>query len=486
MPDLSKSEVEKVILENNQKLDAMQAEVRAASRRIHGAGSYPEARGPDGGPPTIAEMIAAERSVIARSTNLAVCDADPLGDGDQSELARALPGTPTQALVDVWCAGTWLGMLLTMPRWGRGWNGDEALPRASADEVAPQFYWSCARGEWARVEAELAAVAGDAAATRALLETRATPLRLSALHLAASGARAMGPEQVRLAKLATTIGIDHGRVVAALLAAGANVRGRDVLGMTPWHHCLTSAWSPSSLDVARQLLRTGGVDANARNRLGRTVLVELSMQGPAALPAVNLAVEAGTDYTIPDSDGHTPLKMAMLNPAFRDVCAAAVRRKRVGANRLLEGVRVRLHSLKRAAELNGKEGVANNFEPSSARYEVLCDGSAEPISVAAANLIAVNIRERVRRLRQRRNHKCRLQPVPPELLLRRGVPESALADAQGAVQGGGGSRRRRCRARGLRRAAAARAARHLRALERAGRADVAARRAWPRRPPRRR
>ena len=91
---------------------------------------------------------------------------------------------------------------------------------------------------------------------------------------------------------------------------------RDIIGQTPWHHALTGTWSPVSLAAAQLLLRSGGVCANARNRCGRTVLVELAMVGPAAMPAVQLALEAGADWTIADSDGNTPLSAANSNGHF--------------------------------------------------------------------------------------------------------------------------------------------------------------------------
>jgi hypothetical protein len=357
--------------------------------------SCPTAVGADGGWPTLSQQVAAERAAIAKSTDLALCDADPLGDGDQSPLRRALPGTPTQALVDVWCAGTWLGMLLTLPIEGRGADGSPPLPAAAADEIAPPFSWACARGKWAAVEAALAAAAGDADATRTLLETRATPIRMSALHLAVAGSREVGRPGGRPAALALALGMDHLRVVSALLAAGARVDARDIIGQTPWHHALTGTWSPVSLAAAQLLLRSGGVCANARNRCGRTVLVELAMVGPAAMPAVQLALEAGADWSIADSDGNTPRRLAVFFPLFTEAAAAAAVRKRGGANRTLEGARVRVHGLRRAEELNGKTGVAGAFDPARARYALLLDGAAEPLSVAAANLVPADARERV-------------------------------------------------------------------------------------------
>ena len=166
--NLSKEEVEKNLAASKKALDEAGDVLRAMLGMQED--SCPRAVGADGGWPTIAQHIAAERAAIAKSTNLAQCDADPLGDGDQTPLRRALPGTPTQALVDVWCAGTWLGMLLTLPIEGRGADGSPPLPAAAAAEIAPPFSWACARGKFAAVEAalpeEVTAAVAEAEAVR--------------------------------------------------------------------------------------------------------------------------------------------------------------------------------------------------------------------------------------------------------------------------------------------------------------------------------
>jgi hypothetical protein len=95
----SKAEVEASVAATK-KLHAQLGEMARALTAKLQPNSAPQAVGRDGGLPSFDEVYAVERAAIARSTDLAVCDADPLGDGDQRPLrgplktqAGARPGT---------------------------------------------------------------------------------------------------------------------------------------------------------------------------------------------------------------------------------------------------------------------------------------------------------------------------------------------------------------------------------------------------------
>lgn len=87
---------------------------------------------------------------------------------------------------------------------------------------------------------------------------------------------------------------DPGRVVALLLAAGANVHVRNEDGVTALHKAQSDA-------VARALI-AGGADVNARNQDGETPLFGKFFDEP--MPAL---IEAGADLTTRDNGGGTAL-----------------------------------------------------------------------------------------------------------------------------------------------------------------------------------
>lgn len=113
----------------------------------------------------------------------------------------------------------------------------------------------------------------------------------------------------------------HAEVVAALLAAGANVnasgqvRGDETGGGTP----LLDVASTGHVGIARALL-AAGARVDARNNNGYTPLIHASGQGDIAM--VTLLAEAGADVNAVNADGDTPLSSAKLklmmweNPTF--------------------------------------------------------------------------------------------------------------------------------------------------------------------------
>ena len=220
--------------------------------------------------PYFDELLQHTRARIGQTTDWAVNDADPFGDGDQSYVGPCLPGNRGQSLIEAWAEGTELGLLL-----------NDGVPQALKDQVAPKFVQLCVYGDAAGVEAALAA-AGDGA--RELVSRRHTALRMSALAWAIAGARMVGKSKV-LARVAT----DFVAVAKALLAAGADPKAKDVAGYTCLHHCTTGMFSATSLAVA-ELLLVAGVDVDAKNRAGRVALMEPTMN-LKAIPCVRLLLE---------------------------------------------------------------------------------------------------------------------------------------------------------------------------------------------------
>jgi hypothetical protein len=346
-------------------------------------------------------LFAKEAHEVAKTTSAALNDADPLSDGDQSSLNKFWPGTKSQSLIDIWCSGLSFGYLIRNADINGGWveSGASLLEIAQALSV-PAFPHlalavAASRGNADRVAALLKPLSGEA--LRDVLERRVTPLRLSPLLLACAGSRCIGklnhlsPEDEAMA--------DYIRVVTLLLRAGARVDAKDVLGMTPWHHCLTSMFSRTSLEVAQFLLRgnhggAGVLDVNARSRGGRTALIEVSMDLTGSkLPAAILALEAGTDPTISENDGFSPLRNIshIVNQKLHDVMGSAEKRKRTGTGRTLEGARVRLEGLKTTA-LNDREGLCGVLDCFKGRYAVLLDGDTVPLAILTANVCEAGAR----------------------------------------------------------------------------------------------
>ncbi|MXX33325.1 MAG: hypothetical protein F4107_13940 [Gemmatimonadetes bacterium] len=93
-------------------------------------------------------------------------------------------------------------------------------------------------------------------------------------------------------------------VVAALLAAGADLNAISGEGMFPLHH---AAANPNPAVAA--VLLDAGADVNALSRTGQTPLHEAA--GRVSNPAVvELLHAAGADVNPRDSNGHTPLHTA--------------------------------------------------------------------------------------------------------------------------------------------------------------------------------
>ena len=347
----------------------------------------------------VAKLVAKEAREVARTTSAQKNNQDPLGDGDQSFVPGPyMPNSNAQSLVAVWCGGLSFGYLLQDADAGgsKGGRGDTFnIAKALNIPAFPHLALAVAacRGNAERVEAILAPLVGEE--LHDVLERRVTPLRSTPLILACAGSRSIG--KVNHMNPADEAIADHMRCVRALLRAGARIDACDVLGMTPWHHCLTSVFSSESLNIAKFLLLgnhggKGVLDVNAQSRSGRTALIEISMDLTGVkMPAVTLALEAGVDPSIREADGYSPLLNCsrLMNPGLHDAISSSERRKRTRAGRTLEGLRVRLDGLK-SVKNNGRLGTCGELDCHAGRYVVSLDGDAVPVAVRVANVHGVS------------------------------------------------------------------------------------------------
>lgn len=95
------------------------------------------------------------------------------------------------------------------------------------------------------------------------------------------------------------------KLIAALVAAGADVEARDREGLTALH-----AAAYTNRPAAIAALLEAGADLNARNHDGVTPLLYASSVSPAAMV---MLVESGADFGVRDVLGRTPLHLTALS-----------------------------------------------------------------------------------------------------------------------------------------------------------------------------
>ena len=179
------------------------------------------------------------------------------------------------------------------------------------------FLKNCAWGDAREVEATLA-LATDAEAREKLLETRESNLRFTALRACITGARqkpgTLSPADARYGGWPLDAAArsrlereppNHPRVAKLLLAAGARLDARDVLGNTHLHGAAGSHATETSLAIAAQILDRAGDNATTllglMNRLGNPVLYASVMHGRADVVAFLLSRGADPlQYSRPD------------------------------------------------------------------------------------------------------------------------------------------------------------------------------------------
>ncbi|MDH4228190.1 MAG: ankyrin repeat domain-containing protein [Nitrospirota bacterium] len=109
----------------------------------------------------------------------------------------------------------------------------------------------------------------------------------------------------------------HANMVNYLLGRGARAGSVDQNGLTALHHAAgaaflpeprTEGWDTPDRGKLLKALLKAGADPNARDVMGRTPLYYASVAGSAEL--VRLLLAAGADPVIPDTSGNTPLSAA--------------------------------------------------------------------------------------------------------------------------------------------------------------------------------
>jgi len=228
-------------------------------------------------------------------------------DGDQSKLK----GDKAQVLRN---------------QWGGGMDYNPAHPGNSHLSGWLRALW---RGDYEAVMGFIQEVKEDEVSQ--LLEVRESLLNVSAVFHVIIGARTLCGKNplFRDIQLAASrmmeVKNEHQQILTKLLELGANIHAKDVAGYTPLHHCLTSYSNPTTMSMARQLLKAGA-DPNLQNRFGCTPLFEPVMA--ANLDAVKLLLEFGADPDIKENDAGISCRYtATFLPKISELFCQADKRK---------------------------------------------------------------------------------------------------------------------------------------------------------------
>ena len=215
------------------------------------------------------------------------------------------------------------------------------------------------------------------------LELRDTLLRFTPLLACICGARVAGKAS-------------HAEVLRLLLDAGARAGCRDVAGYTPVHHCSFRLTSDTAVRLLPMIVAAGG-DVNAKNRAGRTAIMEPTMGNRN--DAVEALMKLGADPRIQDPAGYSAMSVCSLNPQASKLFNAYVKAQLAlktmpslvdAASGGLTGRRVTLVGLQSRPELNGLSCFAGQFDKEAGRYEMTLEADGgepgEKMRVKAGNL----------------------------------------------------------------------------------------------------
>eukprot|EP00927_Polykrikos_kofoidii_P065109 TRINITY_DN60900_c0_g1_i1.p1 TRINITY_DN60900_c0_g1~~TRINITY_DN60900_c0_g1_i1.p1 ORF type:complete len:919 (+),score=145.91 TRINITY_DN60900_c0_g1_i1:96-2852(+) len=288
-------------------------------------------------------------SQLRETTDLDKNAADPMGNGDQSDLAlpdttgikagsanfqdmlEQMHNTPYQRLRTLWS------------------EGFDFNPEREAD-FSPMMV-ACFRGHLQVVRQLLDGTDAGSSSRAELLNIRESVMRMSPLLGTISGSRVRQGEHVEVAKL--------------LLEAKADVHAKDVAGFSVLHHCCTIYASETSLQLAR-LCAQHGADPNTMNRLGELPLSEPVMNRKHGI--VRVLCEIGADPTRQNRSGSSGYSMAALQPEMMKVFSEAMK-----VLSFSDGAEVTLHGLVKA-ELNGCQGVVKTHLLTGRLQVSLADG----------------------------------------------------------------------------------------------------------------
>lgn len=287
-------------------------------------------------------------------------DRDEFGDGDQSPLQIVPADGPGAKLWYFWADGGDFGTICSL-------------------RLLPPFMAACIRGDAPAVESLVASArqAGPDQLT-ALLERRLGLMRMSPLHCAVTAAKFMGTPYAKNLGI-TPQTAEHSRVIDALLAAGARVGSRDIIGATPLHYCTGVSGTQLTWGKILPALAAAGADVNARNRFGQTALMEPAQCGDVDAFKALIKLEADPHITC-----HASMSLKVASDQCRDAKkreavlalidkatkAAARKTGPTVASPALVGQRVRLQGLVSRPELNGREGIAEQLDEAAGRFVV--------------------------------------------------------------------------------------------------------------------
>jgi len=164
-----------------------------------------------------------------------------------------------------------------------------------------------------------------------LLEVRESMMNVSAIFHVIIGARTLcgrNPlfrDAQMKAQQNSKVKFEHQKILDKLIELGANIQAKDVAGYTPLHHCLTTYSNPTTLSMARQLLKAGA-DPNMKNRFGCTPLMEPVMA--ANMEALKLLLEYGADPDIKENDAGLSCRyLATMFPLISELFSKADKKK---------------------------------------------------------------------------------------------------------------------------------------------------------------
>ena len=210
------------------------------------------------------------RAALAETTDTALNDSEPEGDGDQSFVRESIESDP--------------GRRLKLAR-VNGMDFGQLCARGSLSPLA----LACLAGDLEKAQSiiHLASRSGGFAQLTKLLERRESMMRLTPLMCCITGSQNAhtNPQFAERAQ--------HVALARSLLEAGAKPNAKDVGGFTAFHLATNgNVANTASLQIAAMLPQYGG-DPNVRNRFGQVPLIEAVMT--TRMDVIECLVRAGAD-----------------------------------------------------------------------------------------------------------------------------------------------------------------------------------------------
>ena len=190
-------------------------------------------------------------SHISLSTDTRLNEADPYGDGDQSE--HDAESTEGRILRQVWSSGA-----------------DYSDEVGSGISIIHRL---CLMGNVKKVT-QLLDRADDEGERRRLLEKRISVLRVTPLMATVTARRFLPKEALRAIPAN-----NHVQIVKLLLEAGARTDAKDVAGHSALHKAAGEFATPTSWAMAKEILKAGA-NINSRSRFGETTLFRNTCVSP--------------------------------------------------------------------------------------------------------------------------------------------------------------------------------------------------------------